>query len=194
MTRPLALLLAAVFAASACKQSAPENPVPTKEVAAGFDMIDFNAPNGTFTTRAPADWGSPERAADGDNVSFISRPLAQCGGRLAFINFVRYPESAADKTTDARKYAETFWEVAPDNKQPAIEEKRLGDHDVILLHLEQPFRKPHSKKIEYMLRQDHAFIPVKGGFFQIWHSAPADCYQATLPVFEAVVRGFKPKP
>lgn len=193
MKRPLALLFIAGFALAACKKSSPENLTPTKEIAAGFEMIDYDSPKGSFVARAPADWGAREEARDGDNVSFVSRPLPACNGRLAFIHFVRYPESASDKTTDAQKYAETFWEVDPNSKQPAIEHRKMGDNDVILLHQEQPFRKIHSKKIEYMTRQDHAFIQVKGGFFQIWHSAPADCYQATLPVFEAVVRSFKPK-
>lgn len=194
MRFPLALPLIVLAAFSACKKSEPENPTPTKEVAAGFAMIDYDAPKGSFTVRAPADWGAQETERDGDNVTFVSRPLAACGGRLAFINFVRYPESPTDTKTDARKFAETFWEVAPGNKQPEITQKKLGDNEVLQLHYEKEFRKLHSKKVEYMTRQDHAFIPVKGGFVQIWHSAPSDCFQATLPVFEAVVRSFKPKP
>lgn len=193
MKFPLVMILAvAVF--SACKKSEPENPTPTKEVAAGFAMIDFDAPKDSFTVRAPSEWGIDSKPRDGDNISFVSRPLAACGGRLAFINFVRYPESPTDTKTDARKYAETFWEVTPDNKQPEVTQKKMGDNEVIQLHYDRPFRKLHSTKIQYMMREDHAFIPVKGGFFQIWHSAPADCYQATIPVFEAVVRSFKPKP
>lgn len=194
MRRPFALLLLASVALSACKKSAPENPAPAGETAAGFALIDFDAPKGSFACRAPADWGVQEAPRDGDNVTFVSRPLPACGGRLAFINFVRHPESPSDKTTDARTYAESFWEVDPNHKQPALELKNMGGNDAILLHQEQPYRKPHSKKVEYMLRQDHAFVPVKGGFYHIRHSAPADCYQATLPVFEAVVRSFKPKP
>ncbi|MBI2386745.1 MAG: hypothetical protein HYV14_12120 [Elusimicrobia bacterium] len=193
MSRSLTFLLVAAAAFSACKKSAPENLTPTKEVAAGFDMIDFDPPQGTFSVRAPADWGAREEKRDGDNITFVSRPLPSCQGRLAFIHFLRYPTSPEDKTNDAQKYAETFWEVAPDHKQPALEHKKLGENDAILLHYEHPYRKLHSKKIEYMMREDHALIPVKGGFYQIWHNAPADCYQATLPVFEAVVRSFKPK-
>lgn len=193
MRRSLALLFAAAAAFSACKKNAPENLTPAKEVAAGFAMIDFDPPQGTFAVRAPADWGVREEKGGGDNVSFVSRPLNACQGRLAFIHFLRHPASPEDKTTDAQKYAETFWEVAPDNKQPDLERRKMGDNDVILFHYELPFRKLHSKKVEYMTRQDHAFVPVKGGFYHIWHAAPADCYQATLPVFEAVVRSFKPK-
>lgn len=193
MKFPLILILT-VALLSACKKSEPENLTPTMEVAAGFAMIDYDAPKGSFTVRAPADWGIEEKERDGDNVTFESRPLAACGGRQAYISFVRYPDGPGDKTTDARKFAETFFMVTLDHKPPEITQKKLGDHEVLLLHYERPFRKIHSKKIEYLTREDHALVPLKGGFMQIWHSAPSDCYQATLPVFEAVVRGFKPKP
>ncbi len=33
----------------------------------------------------------------------------------------------------------------------------------------------------------------KNGFFSISHTAPADAYQRTLPIFEAVVKSFQPK-
>lgn len=194
MRFPLALPLIVLAAFSACKKSEPGNLTPTKGVAAGFDMIDYDAPKGSFTVRAPSEWGIRETERDGDNVTFVSRPLAACGGRLASINFVRYPDGPGDPKTDARKFAETFWEITPGNKQPEIAQKKMGDHEALLLHYERPFRKVHSKKVQYMTREDHALIPLKGGFMQIWHSAPSDCYQATLPVFEAVVRGFKPKP
>lgn len=187
------VLILTVSLLSACKKSEPGNLTPTMEVAGGFAMIDYDAPKGGFTVRAPAEWGIEEKERDGDNVTFESRPLAACGGRLAYINFVRYPDGPGDNTTDARKFAERFFMVTPDNKPPEITQKKMGDHEVLLLHYEHPFRKVHSKKIEYMTREDHALVPLKGGFMQIWHSAPSDCYQATLPVFEAVVRGFKPK-
>ncbi len=78
-------------------------------------------------------------------------------------------------------------------KKPAIEMRRIGDKDVLFFHEERPFYKPHSNKAEYALRLDYALIPAPGGFFSIEHRAPANAYEATRPVFEAVVKSFRPK-
>lgn len=192
MNRPLLLTLAAVLALSACRkptEAAPER-LPVKETAAGFDMIEFDSAKGAFSCLAPAAWKTREDESSGeDGVTFIG-PLSD--GRLSFINVLQHP-GASKQWSDAAKYAESFWEITPDNKQPELERTKIGGADVIKFHFEKPFRKAHSKEIEYMDRYDYALIPVKGGFFELWHSAPADRYKETLPVFEAVVRGFKPK-
>ena len=44
-----------------------------------------------------------------------------------------------------------------------------------------------------MNREDTVIIPHQDGFFTISHTAPADTYRKTLPVFEAVVESFQPK-
>ena len=192
MNRPSLLLLAAL-ALTACQRGAeqPAETAPTKEVAGGVALIDYDSPLGAFTCRAPAEWGIREEKRGGaENVSFVGPSDPRTGS--AFIHILQYP-SQADPKTDAAKYAESFWEIDPKMKQPDLERVRIGDRTVIRFHQERPFYKLHSKTIDHMERHDYAFIPVKGGFFEIWHAAPADSYEKTLPVFEAVVRGFKPK-
>lgn len=192
MNRPLLLAFAACLALSSCTKKAETaaDPVPVKETVAGVGLIDYDSSKGAFTCRAPGVWKAREdSAAADDNVTFIGQ---LSDSRLAFIDILQYPGSTK-QWSDAQKYAESFWEVTPDNKLPVLEKKTIGDKEVIVFHYEKPFRKLHSTKIEYMLRLDYALIPVKGGFFELWHTAPSDRYQETLPVFEAVVRSFKPK-
>lgn len=193
MKRPWLLAFAVCLALSACKQKTETaaDALPVKETVGGAALIDYDSPKGAFACRAPAEWKIREDSSSGtDSTTFIG-PLS--GGRLAFVSILQYPHGPDDPWKDARKYAESFWEITPDNKQPPLEIQKIGGRDAIRFHFEKPFRKPHSKKIEYMLRLDYALIPVKGGFFELWHSAPADRHQETLPVFEAVVRSFKPK-
>ena len=193
MNRPLLLSFAVCVALAACKKNEPSavDLTPTKETVAGVNLIDYDSPKGAFTCRAPADWKGRE-VVDGstDTITFVGPWSAQ---GMAHISILQYPHAKNDQWTDADKYAASFWEVTQDGKQPAIEKKTIGGNTVTLLHYERPFRKVHSKKIEYMMREDVALIPVKGGFFSISHSAPVHMYQETLPIFEAVVRSFKPK-
>lgn len=193
MNRPLMLSLAVCAALSSCKKSEPAavDLTPTMETVAGVNLIDYDSPKGAFTCRAPADWKGRERV-DGwtDTVTFVG-PWSEKG--MAHISVLQYPHAKNDQWTDADKYAASFWQITQDGKQPLVEKKRIGGNTAILLHLERPHRKVHSKKIEYMMREDYALIPVKGGFFSIKHSAPVHMYRETLPVFEAVVRSFKPK-
>lgn len=192
MNRHLLLAFAAAVALSSCKKSAETavDPVPVKETVANVGLIDFQPSKGAFMCRAPGEWKVREDASSGnDSITFLG-PLSD--SRLASISILQYP-SNSDKWSDARKYAESFWEVTPDNKQPEVTKKIIDGKEVLFFHFEKPFRKVHSKKVEYMQRCDYALIPVKGGFFELWHTAPADRYQETLPVFEAVVKSFKPK-
>jgi len=192
MKRPIFLLFAASLAFSACKKSDPAavDSTPTVETAGGFDLIDYDPPKGAFTCRAPRDWKITEEDRGTDTITFIGTPVRTT---MPFISILQYPHAKNDPWTDADKYAASFWEITPDGKQPIVEKKKIGDNTVIFLHYERPFRKVHSTKIEYMKREDYALIPVKGGFFSISHSAPVDTYQESLPIFEAVVRSFKPK-
>lgn len=192
MNRPLILLIAAHVALAACKKSEPAavNLTPTKETVAGMNLIDYDPPKGAFTCRAPADWKGREDFDGTDSITFIG-PWSPKGG--AYINILQYPHSKNDQWKDAEKYAASFWETDPKGAPPALEKIKIGDNTVIRFHQERPFYKPHQQRIDHMERHDYALIPVKGGFFEIWHSAPVDSYQKTLPIFEAVVRSFKPK-
>lgn len=184
----LALALAVVAAFSACKRSSEETAVsvPIKEVVAGVPMIDFEAIETKFSARVPADWGVQQKYLDPKKGVSLSGP------KQTYILIYKYPEM--DPYSDARKYAETFWQLDPKGKQPDITTEKIGDNTIIRFHQERSTLKLHSKTLNKPVRHDYALIPIKGGFFQIMHQAPEEDYKSTLPVFEAVVRSFKPKP
>ena len=192
MKAPFMLMIAAYIALAACKKSEPaaENLTPTKETVAGTALIDYDPPSGAFTCRAPGAWKGREETDVTDTITFIG-PWSPKG--VAYINILQYPHGEHDQWKDAETYANSFWQKDPAGKQPAVETLKIGGNTVLRLHQDRPFRKLHSNKVEYMERHDFALIPVKGGFFAISHSAPVDSYQETLPIFEAVVRSFKPK-
>ncbi len=194
MNRSLTALFALTVALSACSRGTPEtaDPTPTKEVIAGVEMIDFDSEQGAFSCRAPRLWGiRAEKIKKSDAVVFIGpRDPETAGG--SYITILKYPDSAP-QYADAEKYAETFWTIDPKMKQPALERRKIGDKIVIFFHQERPFYKLHSHTVEYRLRHDYALIPIKGGFFEIEHRAPATAYEKTLPIFEAVVKSFQPK-
>ncbi|MDP3543002.1 MAG: hypothetical protein Q8T11_11110 [Elusimicrobiota bacterium] len=183
-----ALALAVLVALAACKRAPEEGPivVPTQEVVAGVGMIDFTSDEAKFTARVPGEWGVREsRYLD------PAKGLSMWDGKRTHISITKFPEMEP-RYKDARAYAETFWMLS-DKGQPDITEEKIGGRTVLRFHYERPYYKPHSKKLEYMNRFDYALFPIEGGFFQIEHRAPASEYKATLPVFEAVVRSFKPK-
>lgn len=182
-----ALALAVLVAFAACKRAPEEGPVavPTKEVVAGVAMIDFTSDEAKFTARLPGEWGAmPEKYFE------PSRGISMWDGKATHITISKYPET--DKQyTDARKYAETFW-MLTGKDQPEITQEKIGDNAVLRLHYERmPF--PKRTRNDPPNRLDYALFPVKGGFYEVRHTAPVDTYQKTLPVFEAVVRSFKPK-
>lgn len=189
------LLLIAVAALAACQRApqAPADAAPVQEVVAGVPMIDFTSPEARFSCRAPRDWGMREKLVEKKNGATFVGEAAPRGSALVHISIRRYPESEPGRV-DARAYAESFWEIDPARKQPDIATERVGGATVLRFHQERPYYKGHSRKPEYMNRYDYALIPVPGGFFEIEHRARAEEYKATLPVFEAVVRSFKPAP
>lgn len=183
-----ALALAVIVALSACKRSPQEGPVvvPTAEVVAGVEMIDFTSDEMGFSCRIPGEWGvMPGKHLD------PSKGLSLTGPGASHLNIYKYPEiNPAYK--DARAYAESLELITPDGKRPEITEERMGDRMVLRLHYE---RMPYPKRTrgkDRPNRLDFALIPVKDGFYEIKHTASVDTYQKTLPVFEAVVRSFKP--
>lgn len=184
-----ALTLAILVAIAACKRAPEEGPVavPTQEVVAGVEMIDFTSDEAKFTCRVPGEWGViPGKHLD------PSMGLSLSGPHAAHIVIFKYPE-INPHYKDARTYAESIGLITPDNKQPEITEEKMGDHVVLRFHYERmPFPK-RTRNSDRPNRLDFALIPVKGGFYEIKHTASVDTYQATLPVFEAVVRSFKPK-
>lgn len=184
-----ALALAVLVALSACKREAPEGPaaVPTAEVVAGVAMIDFTSDEAKFTCRVPGEWGVRE-----SKHLEPSKGLSLWDGKTTHISILKFPD-AEPRYKDARQYAESFAMIAPDGKQPEITEEKIGDRTVLRFHYE---RMPYPKRTrdgDRPNRLDFALIPVPGGFYEIQHAASADGYLRTLPVFEAVVRSFKPK-
>ncbi|MBI5246767.1 MAG: hypothetical protein HY923_06265 [Elusimicrobia bacterium] len=181
-------LLLAVLALSACKKAAgtAADAFPVKDTIAGVPMIEFDSPEAHFSCLAPRDWGIvPEKRLQGyKGAAFTLSDVS--------ISILKYPESSPD-VKDARKFAESFWQADVNGKQPDIAEENIGGATVLRLHIEREPLIPHSKTKRPPVRHDFVLVPVKGGFYEISHSAPAASYQKTLPVFEAIVRSFKPK-
>ena len=191
----ISFVLMIIAALSACKRAPKpnENVLPIQEVVAGEPLIDFSSPEAGFSCRAPSFWGVPEsNFKKSDGVLFVG-PRDSVKMTSPRITIHRFPESEP-QYNDAQKYAETFWMLDDRKGQPALERKTFGDISAITFHQERPNYQVHgSPKIQYMIRYDYALFPVKGGFFEIVHQAPTDSYAKTLPVFEAVVRSFRPK-
>jgi hypothetical protein len=188
------LSVALLLAVSACKKAPVEvDPVQVKEVIAGVGLIDYDSAKGTFTCRAPGEWKAlehPDRHGI-DTVSFFG-PLHGPRPTSVTIGVMRFPiGDEGNKGPEA--YAESFWEFTPDAKPPKRETVEMGGKKVIRFAIEKPYVPIHARKAEYIERWDFALVPVKGGFFRIQHKAPKDEYLKTLPIFEAVVRSFKPK-
>jgi len=187
----LALALAVLGVFSACKRPPQEasDSVPVKEVVAGVPMIDFQAPEAKFSARLPADWGARSEKQLSREKGVVLSPEGVKGLRITIF---KYPEM--DPYTDARKYAETMWQLSLDNKQPQITEENIDGTTVLRFHYERMPYPKRTRNDDRPDRLDFALFPVKGGFYQIQHQAPLDSYEKTLPVFEAVVRSFKPLP
>ena len=188
------IVFASLCLLSACKKQAVEtDSVPVMEVVAGVGMIDYDSAKGTYACRAPGEWKALERddSFPPDTVSFIG-PLHGPRPTSVNINIMRYPTSG-DPYSDPEAFAESHWEFTPDAKPPKRETVEMGGKKVIRFAIEKPYVPIHARKAEYIERWDFALVPVKGGFFRIQHKAPKDEYLKTLPIFEAVVRSFKPK-
>lgn len=181
-----ALLL--LLAVSACKRAeAPAaDPFPVRETAGGVPMIDFDSPESKFSCLAPRDWNiQPAKHLDpAKGTAFI--------GKGRGISILRYPE-AEPQWSDAQKFADSFWMIG-DGQQPKVAKEKIGDLTVLRFHQERTSLIPHTRKQSAPQRYDYALFPVKGGFVEIRHEAPANDYQSSLPVFDAVVRSFKLRP
>lgn len=181
-------LLIAILTVTACKKAeAPvADPFPVKQTVAGIPLIDFDSPEARFSCLAPRNWGiQPEKYLD-------SHKGASFTGDGGHILILKYPETDA-QYTDAQKYAETFWMIDPKGKQPEITKELIGGATVLRFHMERMPYPKRTRNEDKPDRIDYALFPIKGGFFEIQHTAPAETYMKTMPVFEAVVKSFKPQ-
>lgn len=194
MTRNIALVVLLLLAAS-CKQKEPAanaDGVPVKSVVNGMDMLEYQEPSGAFQADAPATWKLREETDLGPAVTFIGpgtpqRPFS------ADIHISRYP-NPVDKSGDPKRYYEGYTLIETLKLALPYAKRLVGGREVESYAFERPFRKLHSQKVEYYRRNDYAIVRTTGGFFLITHSAPVEDYKATFPIFEAVVKSFKPGP
>ncbi len=183
MTRLLAVTI--LLAVAGCKKSPEQapDPVPTKMTVSGVEMIEFESPEAKFSCLAPGEWGLEQpRYLDPKLGSAFVAPYRS-------ISIHKYPEFENGQYKTAEQYAESFWMLG---KQPEIKKEKLGGATVLRFHQERASTRHHSNKPGPVYRFDYALFPVPGGFYEVQHRALADKYQESLPVFEAVVRSFKP--
>ncbi len=109
--------------------------------------------------------------------------------RSVAISVLRYPDGGQIKTP------KELWDsLKLSGQEPSpLETREIGGRTAYALHYAVAQRPMHGYKVMYMKREDVVMIPIKDGFFAISHSAPVETYEATLPVFEAVVASFLPK-
>lgn len=195
MNRNLALV-ALLLLATSCKkeEAAParSDGIPVKSIVNGMDMLQYQEPSGAFQVDAPSLWKIRETSDLGPQVTFIG-PGTAARPNSANISISRYP-NPVDKSGDPKTYYNGFALIETLKMVFAYGNRVLGGREVESYAFEQAFRKLHSQKVEYYKRNDFAIVRVPGGFWVIKHSAPAEDYKATFPIFEAVVASFKPGP
>jgi hypothetical protein len=187
--KALHLTLMAALALGACKKGAEQaaDPFPTKTTIAGMPMIEFDSPEAKFSCLAPRSWGIQRQehlAANKGSVFIV--------GNVS-IGIYKFPEFENGQYKDAKEYAESFWMIDRDGKQPVISTETINGMNVLRFHQVRQDAIPHSRNLAPPYRTDYALFPVKGGFYEIHHRSLADKYLETYPIFEAVVRSFKPK-
>jgi len=187
------LLLAALAALSvSCRKAEPakEELVPTKAVVAGERLIDFDEQSGAFSCRAPAEWKAVEDNYSGGPLVMFFGPMSGPLRAKVSISVGRYPDGSGQIKTP-QDYVDSL--KLTDQNPSALETRVIDGRTVYAVHYDEPQIDPRSRKTLYMNREDTVMIPRKDGFFSISHTAPADAYQRTLPIFEAVVKSFQPK-
>jgi len=182
------LALAALVALAACRKPAAP-PAASGDAVSGERMIDFDGADGSFRCRAPAEWKAQEDAHGGPLVMFFGPTSGPLRAKVS-IAVTRYPDGV-----DRIKTPQDFWDAQKllDRKPSPLETRQVDGRTVYALHYESPQRPPHGWTVLYMNRADVALIPTATGFFAVTHVAPSDAYRRTLPVFDDVVRSFKPK-
>ena len=188
------LLLAAFVALTAGCRKAPEAAkemlVPAKAVVAGERLIHFDEQSGGFACDAPAEWKAVEDNYSGGPLVMFFGPTNGPRRGTASIGISRYP-AVADKIKTPEEFL-TMLKLT-DRKPSELTSRTVDGRTVYEVHYETPQRAAQGHKILYMNRADAAMIPSKDGFYLISHTAPVDVYQATLPVYQAVVDSFRPK-
>lgn len=183
----LALILAA-----GCRKAPPADPaaeaVPTRAVVAGVALIDYDSAAGEFSCRAPGQWKALEDGKLGPRVMFFGPGSAKYP-RSVSISVLRYPDGESIKTP--RDFFDSL-KLSGQNPSPLVTRSANGRTEYAL-HYDMAQRPLHGYKTLYMKREDVVMVPAKDGFFALVHSAPAETYAETLPVFDALVASFQPK-
>lgn len=181
-----ALILTVILSLSACKKTEPETTpggLPIRTTISGVKMIDYFPPKETFNCVAPSNWSVEELESSGDEtISFRD------GSTSILID--KNPDG---NTKNPEDWANLFAVFEKDAKPPVLEKSELNGRQIIQLSRNQPLMKLHSNKVNYVAKERHALIPIPGGFYDIRLSAHPNDYAAALPIFEAVVKSFKPK-
>lgn len=195
MNRRIALVVLALLMSSCKKKEevALHDGVPVKSVVAGMDMVEYREPSGAFQLDAPATWRADERNDFGHPELTMIGPGSAGRPNSVTISVSRYPNSMS-KSGDPKSYYDAYALIETLKFVREYGKRTFGGREVESYAYEKAFRKMHSQKVEYSKRHDFAFVRVPGGFWEISHSAPADEYKATYPIFEAVVASFKPGP
>lgn len=186
------LALALLALAAACKKAPPKEPdlAPVVATVAGEPMIDFDERHGKFRCRAPSAWKAmEEHGTGGPLVMMFGTMTGPLRGKVVisvdYYDGVKGPVKTPQQYWEAMRFA--------GQKPSPLETRQVGGRTVYAVHSESPQHPPHGWKVLYMNREDAVLIPSGKGFFEVSHSAPADAYQQTLPVFQAVVESFQPK-
>jgi hypothetical protein len=194
MIRNITLIALLLLAASCKKQDQAERDdgLPVKSVINGTDMLEYREPSGAFESNAPANWKLRETSDLGPEVTFIA-PGTATRPFSVNISFAKYP-NPMDKSPDPLHYYNGLSLIESYKLALPFGKRTVGGREVESYAFEHPFRKMHSKKVEYQQRNETVIFRIPGGFWVIEHHAPADEYKATYPIFEAVVASFKPGP
>ncbi len=188
------LLLAAL--AVACAPGCRKSPVPGKDpapavaVVTGEKLVDFDERHGEFRCRVPAEWKALEEHGTGGPLLMIYGTASGSLRGKVDIAVTRYGSNL-----DRVKTPQDYWEAmnASGREPSPLETRTAGGRIVYATHLLTPRYPPHGWKVLAMDREDIVLIPATKGFFALSHSAPADVYRTTLPVFDALVQSFRAK-
>ncbi|MFI5348774.1 MAG: hypothetical protein ACHQ2Z_04455 [Elusimicrobiota bacterium] len=186
------ILVFTMLSAAGCRKAPASTkrdfPIPTRAVVAGVPLVDYDSASGEFSCRAPGEWRTLEDKTSGPRAMFFGPGSAKYP-RSVSISILRYPDVGQIKTP------KQYWDsLKISGQEPSpLETREIEGRIVYALHYDRAQRPLHGYKVLYMRREDVIMLPVKDGFFAISHSAPAETYTDTLPVFEAVVSSFRPK-
>jgi hypothetical protein len=175
--------LALVLLCAGCR------PASSPSVVAGVALTAYDGADGSYSCLAPGDWKALEDRAKGAGVMMFGTTDGPLRGKVT-LGISRYPDGV-DRIQTPQDYWRSL-KLTRDNPAP-LEAREIGGRTIYLTHYESPQHPAQGWKVEYMNRVDVALIPSTSGFFAVDHRAPADAYEQTLPIFDAVVASFKPK-